>query len=408
MKTLLSTLTIFLSAASLMAQQSSIKEELNLPRTGDKIVKQQVEYKDPGRAGENVVWDFGQLLPVNSEYTLSYHAPQLSGDNTYILGLDTFPATAINPDSIIIGIEHFTVYYYKLKKNSMVLIGHANAVSQMQHKKPLLTLPFPLAYGQSAEDYYVSKTLYAGAKQMNSQGNVSIKADAYGMIILPDGDTLRQVLRIKTTRSIVEIAGSTNNTEQRSLVNSMIENYLWYARGQRYPVFETVKTLHRRIQNAVDTTNVEGTDIPPLIEDRGAGIEVDTFTTAFFFPPPQDELFLTPDTANLAERKRMQVETDNYPSLQNTNPWAGMYYNISPNPAHADVLFEIYLPRACSQVVLQISNQSGLPMLRQNKGGLPEGISNFTLNIGALPVGNYVLDFWLDGYLVHGGVVMKR
>jgi hypothetical protein len=138
---------------------------------------------------------------------------------------------------------------------------------------------------------------------------------------------------------------------------------------------------------------------------------VNSFETAFFFPPPQ-EYSDDPDTANIAELARMEAETLQETALQTenepVNPWAGMYYNVSPNPTHADVLFEIYLPRPCNQVILQISNQSGLPMLNQNRGGFPEGISNFSLNLSALPTGNYVLDFWLDGYLVHGSVIMKR
>ena len=34
-------------------------------RAGDVISKQQVEYKDPGRSGKDVLWDFSQLDPVN-------------------------------------------------------------------------------------------------------------------------------------------------------------------------------------------------------------------------------------------------------------------------------------------------------------------------------------------------------
>ncbi len=40
----------------------------NQARAGDKIVKQELEYKDAGRAGENVVWDFGQLTTLDEHY----------------------------------------------------------------------------------------------------------------------------------------------------------------------------------------------------------------------------------------------------------------------------------------------------------------------------------------------------
>jgi hypothetical protein len=49
-----------------------------------------------------------------------------------------------------------------------------------------------------------------------------------------------------------------------------------------------------------------------------------------------------------------------------------------------------------------------IDLFLRGKGAYPEGISSFTFNMSGLSPNNYVLDFWLDGYLVHGAVVMKR
>jgi hypothetical protein len=62
-------------AVALQAQQS----DRHIPQPGDEIVIRQVEYKDPGRNGENVIWNFSRLKSVNDEYTVTYSAPALIG-----------------------------------------------------------------------------------------------------------------------------------------------------------------------------------------------------------------------------------------------------------------------------------------------------------------------------------------
>ena len=77
--------------------QHSLTVLHNLPRPGDEIIKRQVEYKDPGRSGENVLWDFGKLKTTNDEYKLFYK---------------------IGKDSLLAGIEHRTIYYHSLTNDS--------------------------------------------------------------------------------------------------------------------------------------------------------------------------------------------------------------------------------------------------------------------------------------------------
>jgi hypothetical protein len=59
---------------------------------------------------------------------------------------------------------------------------------------------------------------------------------------LPSKDTLRNVIRVKTVRSAAEKDG-----------NSAFENVFWYARGYRYPVFETLRLTkqEKEIKNII-------------------------------------------------------------------------------------------------------------------------------------------------------------
>jgi hypothetical protein len=150
----------------------------------------------------------------------------------------------------------------------------------------------------------------------------------------------------------------------------------YFARGFRYPVFETIRMLS-------NDTNI-------------------TFETAFFFPPPQDENFETPDTANA----NLLAETA-YSEPTQENPWEGMYYNLSPNPVSDIICFEIYLPKPVNNLNIQVANKSGIVVLSQQKGSFSEGLHSIFLNFSTFPFNYYALDFWLDGYLVSGSMVLK-
>jgi hypothetical protein len=346
MKTIIKIISIILTAVQIMFQmlnaQPSLQHLYNAPRVGDHIVKQQVEYKDPGRAGENVVWDFSYLELINDEYYLDYDS---------ILGI------------YLTGTEHYTIYYHILTDTALWIDGFENPVNLAKYSKALLKDVYPLNYGDSIEQEYALDGIFSGRRPFAVFGQLKIKADAHGMLVLPSGDTLRKVLRVKT--------------EQISLSDSsVLENYRYFARGFRYPVFEIVRDKR------------------------------DNFATAFFFPPPQDEFFETPDSANQNLLAMDSVELENIQYQQ--NPWEGMYYNLSPNPVIDNMLFEIYLPKSVNNLRVQITHKNGVSVYNQNKGSFPEGLNAIWLNLSNLSFGNYLLDFWLDGYLVSGSIILKN
>jgi len=153
----------------------------NLPRPGDEIIKRQVEYKDPGRSGEHVLWDFGKLKTTNDEYKLFYR---------------------IGKDSLLAGIEHRTIYYHSLTNDSLLLWGYENYTTLMENEQPELLLRFPVNYGDSTFCRYNGNGKYSDRLKISAMGTVTTKADARGMMILPDSDTLKNVLRVHTVKKI--------------------------------------------------------------------------------------------------------------------------------------------------------------------------------------------------------------
>ena len=59
-------------ATSLFAQTPIIKLSHNKCRWGDRLLKWQVEYKDPGNSGENILWDYSSLKIVDDNYKIRY------------------------------------------------------------------------------------------------------------------------------------------------------------------------------------------------------------------------------------------------------------------------------------------------------------------------------------------------
>ena len=157
------TVFLYLSILCLVSAmaQSRLQSELNLPRANDVLFKQQLEYKDPGRSGANVLWDFSRLGSQSEEYELVY---------------DTSGA-------LITGIEHHTRYYYALSGDSLLCHGYENATTRMTNERPELLLRFPVQYGDSTFCYYNGNGEYCNRLKVSAMGTVSSKADACGMMI---------------------------------------------------------------------------------------------------------------------------------------------------------------------------------------------------------------------------------
>jgi hypothetical protein len=365
---------LLLGIPGILAAQHVLQSELNLPRMGDEIIKQQVEYKDPGRSGENVIWNFGQLQSINNEYSLVYSEPGLIGDSIYILGLDTIPASEIIPGDLWIGAEHNTLYYYRFADSRLWTLGHENATTILQYSKPLLSGVFPVHYQDVHTNTYTSKGLYSSSIPFENAGSIRLEADAYGMMVLPSGDTLRNVMRTQAIRSFSETLPTAEGDSVT--LNTQQENYQWYSKGYRYPIFETMRTV--------------------FMEDS---TEIDRFETAFFYPP-QEHFYLDDDEENLAI---LESETDENTPI---DPWAGLSYNIFPNPVKTFLDVELYLPRQ-AHIRIQLRNTMGNIFLNEEKGNYPVGICSFRFDAYAYPVGNYIIDIWLDDHLI-SGIIMKR
>lgn len=360
-------LMLLLGIIFIIPARAQLKSELNQPRSGEVIIKQQVEYKNPGRTGENVLWDFGKLQAINEEYELSYFEPDLIDNSMYIIGLDTILLKNLTEGSLLIGTEHNTMYYYYLTGNRLWVLGHENPTTLLQYTEPLLAGMYPMQYKDSCSSDYRSKGLYSSTVPFTSDGRSQIQADAHGMMILPSGDTLQNVLRTSSTQTVRQVFRSLNGTVQE--FNSLVKNYKWYSEGYRYPIFETIQTS--------------------VIED---GKEDVNFETAFFFPP-QEHYYLETDPENktIVESKKNGKKDD---------PLKGSKFNAFPNPMTTALNVEVFIP-AEAKIKIQVRSVAHSKVyINENKGKFSKGTHHFQFDVSKLPFGYYLVSIWADNYLL--------
>ncbi len=360
---------------------AQIVQRYNSPRSGDEIIKQQVEFKDPGREGENVIWDFGKLKSINNRYSLRYSSPNLLENSYYILGRDTIQA---NNDSVryLIGTEHSTMYYLQVKDNSLYVLGHENATTSLKYTPSLLSMAYPTNYNEPHQKQYQSKGLYSCRIPFESQGEIKQTADAYGVMILPSGDTLKNVMRVKTVQTIKETIFDVNNNVN-TILDMNVENYKWFSKGYRYPIFETIKTIPQ------DSTANE-------------------FSTAFFFPP-QEHLYLDTDPDNLAVLDSLWNIDHKMPEEQlptEDNPNVNFSYNFYPNPVETILTVEYYLEKP-SSVTISLYNLDGRLIKTLVKPASASGVYTEQIDCSSLAKGPYIISIG-TGYKVYSDKVIKK
>lgn len=277
--------SLFLVIVSMpLISQNSLGRDLIMPRANDTIIKQCVEYREPGRMGENVLWDFCKLKTIDESYILAYGQ---EGDS-------------------LTGTEHNTTYYYGVKGDSLLLYGYEKPTTWMKYVRPELLLKFPIRYGDSINSYFQGLGRYCNDLSLLIMGKSTVKVDAYGMMVLPNGDTLKHVLRTSTTRYMAEASGELNlRVFKKKLLDAplptdsinyhlisdsvmlKVETFCWYEEGYRYPIFETVRG-----------------------ETIKHGSSTNFFSLSFYYPPQEQYYALENDSENQKRRDEVQNEED--------------------------------------------------------------------------------------------------
>lgn len=368
--------------------QDRLDKEYNMFRDKDVIIKQQVKYKHPGRAGTNVLWDFSKQDAVNEKYKVSY--------------------AQSDSDSIITGCEHRTLYHYLLKNDSLYSLGYENPTTLMQYQKPELLLTFSFSYQKRVEGYFYGNGSYCQRLDMTAQGKTTTWGDAHGMIILPGGDTLQHVLRVRSLKKIAEKVvlhvqkdsvgyptislDSIDYHLNNDSVYMQVETYRWYADGYRYPIFETVESVTFK-------------DNKPLKH----------FSTAFLYTPEKHS-YLNDDPKNLARLEEIEKADKNshdkpsggnnsYPNGNNPDN-VPIYYNAYITNGGNKIFIEYNLTQT-AEVTIALYDMQGRLLVSYPKTTHPSGFYQEAISLDSFQLGGYLLRIVVNDH-VYGEKIMKQ
>ena len=200
------------------AQRTAITMATNCPKDNDRVVRQMLPYSYEGASGDSQIWDFSGLAP-EGEHIINY---VVQGDT-------------------LIGINRDGASRHISDDDGMWQTSMEDAIEQITYNEPMLTMRFPLAYGDSYSSPFNGEGRYCGTHHIRHFGTTSIKADGQGVLVLSEGDTLSNVVRVQTiSTAAIRISKDSLHNDSDNQKQVITERYSWYAEGYRYPVFETV------------------------------------------------------------------------------------------------------------------------------------------------------------------------
>ena len=349
-------ITFFVSLGLHAQNFQTLTTVRNAYRAADQLVKQQVEFRDPGSTGKGLSWDFSTLQPINENYSLNYFIP----DSTRMICL--------------CGQEHNTRYYFRQQQDSLQAVGYENSTTYMEYTQPELRMHFPFAYGDTLFGYFTGKGEYCHRIPLAVKGYTRIMADAEGELKLPEFTTVKKALRVRTLRHYTETG--------KDSVEMTLDTYSWYAAGIRYPVFESIKTSLSRKGDKKD--------------DKGESMKDTTvFSTSFFYPP---------------ELQTSQVQTEAIPEDKSEAAVGAAAVfteaQLMPNPVVDNLYINFKLVRV-AKVWFTVHNNTGIPLCQTSPQNLSEGNNSSTVRMSGLIPGVYSLYVHVDDMVMRLNVVKK-
>jgi len=349
-----------------------LKASTNAYQNEDKMVKQQISY--PKRISGEKCYDVSDAEVLNKKYMVRYHVKN-----------DSFP-------NRLTCIENGTQYHYDLRGDQVLIGGYQNRMTQVEYDLAETYLKLPIALGDSLTDYFHGRGTYGGKLALRNYGWYKTKAEALERIVVNEGDTLDNVLRLHTERLIssqyypIELADSLLPFKEDSVkeylrtdtavIKTTIDR--WYAPGYRYPILETRKTEESR--------NV------PLL------------TQTLYFPPSEQQEQLHGDVAN--ETVRMNLAAERMAKTRGQADFEGSIdgKRLIGNDFAYDILQDDgsnmitinYNARQDVKVVALVASTQGYVYKRAEQQ-CEAGTGQFSLNCTGLRKGQYIIYINVDG-----------
>ena len=226
-------LLVVMSCCDLLLCGQTIDYATNAPRSGDRYVVENLEYFDCGNGGRDVLWDFSCLNATGKV------------DVTYYLNIG---------DSVLASADSERMCKYTLINDTLRMVGYETPLIAMSYSVPQVCMTYPFDFGHCISNYFDGRGTYCGNLLVRHRGTKLVEEDAEGSVIISDGDTLRNVVRVHSLSVnflCMYAASDTLLSDTSDIKQEIEESYSWYVRGYRYPIFETTSVSYYDRMNPV-------------------------------------------------------------------------------------------------------------------------------------------------------------
>jgi hypothetical protein len=352
---------------TLYSQQ--INQLNNRYRSYDVLEKKQVSVKGFDLNSKNGIWSLEDAELSEGTYNAEYSTES-----------DT-----------LIAVERGDRTYFSQDRGTVSIIGSENYMERMSYDMPEAWLKFPMQLGDSISGYFNGTGPYCERLFMRRFGTYLTVADAVGKLVLPEGDTLRHVLRLHTERH-VGIRLAPIDTMKCKIpiftVDSIVRNmaadsvkmqediYRWYADGYRYPVLEA-----------------------SVLSRNGKRLTADVY-----YCSPDVQRTLAYDEENEAVRERLAKEDaaararsldDDYSRRSKNCGNEGFAYNLSLNDGSNLVTIHYDIDHNTKMTAL-VANTLGY-VYRRVDHNCDSGNGQATIDCKGLRKGQYIIYINVDG-----------
>ena len=302
----------------------------------------------------------------------------------------TYKAEYSTETDTLVAVERGDRTYYSQDRNTVDIIGSENFMELISYDMPERWLQFPMQVGDSVCGFFNGSGPYCERFFIRRYGTYKTKADAAGTLVLPKGDSLRNVIRLHTERYVGTITVPIDTMEKKIpafTVDSIIRHlapdtakvrediYRWYAEGYRYPILEA-KSL-----SFCDSL----------------------LTEEMYYCPPDMQRTLAYDEDNkqirtrLAEEERARwlassPDEDSNPKSRGKN---GFTYNL-PQDDNSDLVTINYSTDHATKMTALVTNALGY-VYRRTDQSCAVGNGQATIDCSGLRRGQYILYINVDG-----------
>ncbi len=225
------------------------------------------KYLEPGSSGQNVTWDFSMLEGTNN-FVGSIQSPSL------VKGADRFVFTNTM-------LEEFGSYFFfNSNSNALEQFGYlsSNGSFALEYSKPFVKMRYPFSYNSFYSGDFEG-TYFADNKEIGKlSGNYKVSGDGIGTLVLPEGKSYRNVLRVKEVKVYDQnLNGSKVKIEETA--------YRWYVNEHRFPILVFIKCNYTYDNGQTSSTTKAAFNSKVMTSIKGISDAVSTYNVEVFPNP---------------------------------------------------------------------------------------------------------------------------